>query len=106
MHCRVCRFLLLVIYSVGASGAWAQLLVTGNVPAITVVQNVLLGPGVTASNITFSGNPAQLGTFIGTSCYLGLDSGMVMASGAVTNAAGPNDESGVTTNFNGDYILA
>lgn len=81
--------------------AECQLQVTSNVPAVSVVQNVLLGPGVTASNITFTGNPAQLGTFIGTSCFLGLDSGMVMTTGAVTNALGPNNQSGITTNFNG-----
>lgn len=86
--------------SLGA-GLQAQLLVTGSVPAATVVQNVLLGPGVTASNITFTGSPAQLGTFIGTSCFLGLDSGMVMSTGLATDAAGPNNDMAITTGFNG-----
>lgn len=81
--------------------AQAQLLVTGNVSAVSVVQNVLLGPGVTASNITFTGNPSQLGTFNGVNCLLGLDSGMVMATGAVAGAAGPNNQPSITTNFYG-----
>lgn len=89
--------LLLLAGCVLAHGAQAQLLVTGGVPATTVVQDVLLGPGVTASNITFSGNPGQLGTFNGTSCMLGLDSGMVMSSGLVTGALGPNNQGGTTT---------
>ncbi len=82
--------------------ARAQLVVTGRVPAATVVQNVLLGPGVTASNVTFTGNIAQLGTFTGTNCFLGLDSGMVMATGAAIGAVGPNNNGGYTIP-NGGY---
>ncbi|MCC6838699.1 MAG: choice-of-anchor L domain-containing protein [Flavobacteriales bacterium] len=77
-------------------GARAQLVVTGSVPPATVVQDVLLGPGVTASNITYTGNIAQLGTFVGVNCFLGLDSGMVMSSGAAFGAAGPNNTDGFT----------
>jgi gliding motility-associated-like protein len=84
-----------------AACAPAQLVVTGSVPAATVVQDVLLGPGVTASNISFTGNAGQLGTFIGTGCYLGLDSGMVLASGSVTGAAGPNNQGAYTAPVGG-----
>jgi gliding motility-associated-like protein len=75
----------------------AQLQVTSGITATDAVQNILLGPGVTASNITFSGNASQLGSFIGTNCYLGLDSGVIMASGGVFGALGPNN-SGSTSN--------
>jgi len=74
----------------------AQLQVTSGIAATQAVQNILLGPGVTASNITFSGNASQLGSFIGTNCYLGLDSGVIMATGGVSGALGPNNQTGVT----------
>lgn len=76
--------------------AQAQLVVTSNITAVQAVEGILLGPGVTASNITFSGNASQLGSFIGTNCYLGLDSGVVMASGSVSGALGPNNSGSST----------
>ncbi|HEY0978741.1 MAG TPA: choice-of-anchor L domain-containing protein, partial [Flavobacteriales bacterium] len=69
----------------------AQLTTVSGVPPQQVVQNVLLGPGVTASNITFQGTPAQLGTFNGTNSNLGLGAGMIMATGPVNVAVGPNN---------------
>jgi gliding motility-associated-like protein len=74
----------------------AQLQVTSNITAAQAVQNILLGPGITASNITFSGNASQLGSFIGTNCYLGLDSGVIMATGSVIGALGPNNQTSAT----------
>ncbi len=90
------RHLFLLAGCTGFLPTSAQLVVTGSVPAVTVVQDVLLGPGVTASNITYTGNIAQLGTFVCNNCYLGLDSGMVMASGAAIGAQGPNNQTGFT----------
>ncbi len=56
--------------------------------ATYLVNNVLSGNGVTASNITFNGNAAQMGFFnsgnTGTPS-LGLDSGIVMSSGDVND---------------------
>jgi len=53
-----------------------------------IVNNILLGQGVSASNITFSGNPNQLGFFkkgnVGLPA-LGLDSGVVISSGNVND---------------------
>lgn len=79
----------------------AQLVVNGSVPAVSAVQDVLLGPGVTASNITYSGNIAQMGTFVGTNSFLGLDSGLVLSSGAAIGAVGPNNNGGYTLPMGG-----
>ncbi|MBL7964689.1 MAG: choice-of-anchor L domain-containing protein [Flavobacteriales bacterium] len=61
-----------------------------------VVQNVLLGPGVTATNITFLGDPNQLGTFNCVNCNVGIPQGMVMCTGDVAQIAGPNNSGGTT----------
>ena len=43
-----------------------------------LVEDILLGNGVSASNITFSGDPTQIGFFNGVNSNIGLDSGVVM----------------------------
>jgi len=48
-----------------------------------LVENVLLGAGVTASNFVYTGSPDQIGFFNGTNSNLGLDSGIVMSSGHI-----------------------
>ena len=62
--------------------------VDSSIPPTSLVQNVLLGGGVTASNITFNGMPGntadiQIGRFDAPGTNLGLDAGVVMASGNV-----------------------
>ncbi|PJB14657.1 MAG: hypothetical protein CO118_07375 [Flavobacteriales bacterium CG_4_9_14_3_um_filter_32_8] len=69
----------------------AQITVSNTVPynnATYLVNNVLLGSGVTASNITFSGQSAQIGVFHGGlngAPNLGIDSGIVISSGDVND---------------------
>lgn len=53
-----------------------------------LVQNVLLGSGVTVSNITFNGSPSAIGEFDGTNTNLGLNNGIVITTGTVINAGG------------------
>ena len=43
-----------------------------------LVEDILLGNGVSASNITFSGEPTQIGFLIKVNSNIGLDSGVVM----------------------------
>lgn len=72
----------------------AQLTVDNVVNASDGVQNVLLGPGVTASNITFQGSADQIGAFDCNGCGLGIGYGLVMGTGNVSGAAGPNNDPG------------
>jgi gliding motility-associated-like protein len=53
-----------------------------------LVQNILLGQGVLASNITFNGNPLQFGRFDKNGSAVGLDSGVVMGANAVNVLTG------------------
>jgi gliding motility-associated-like protein len=69
----------------------AQLTIDNAINANAAVQNVLLGSGVTASNITFQGDNAQIGGFTCNGCGLGISNGVVIGTGNVNGATGPND---------------
>ena len=77
------------------------MLVDNTITPEALVQNVLLGGGVTVSNVTFNGMPGnvptiQAGSFDGTNCNVGMATGIVLASGDVNVALGPNDNNGDT----------
>ena len=68
-----------------------------NTPTPTFcVNNVLLGAGVTATNITFSGTNDQIGTFDATGTSFPIDEGIILATGDCNGAVGPNNNGGFT----------
>jgi gliding motility-associated-like protein len=85
--------------------------IPGGSPA-SLVQNVLLGPGVTVSNIVFNGNTSAISQFTATGTNLGISSGIVMTTGTTYNNGsgpqGPNNQSnaGVDNNFGGSGLLS
>lgn len=90
----------------------AQFTVSNTSTPQQLVQNVLLGTGITVSNITYSGAPLQIGEFnnTGTNNLL-LNHGIVLSSGATdqldnfpTNASGSSTFA--VTNPNGDPTLS
>jgi hypothetical protein len=59
---------------------------------------MLAGSGVLISNVTFTGANVAGGTFTGgLADGLGLDSGVILSSGNIANAVGPNTNDGITT---------
>ena len=72
-----------------------------------LIQNVLLGPGVTVSNINYSGSSGAIGSFTAAGTNLGIASGIVMTTGTVLNNGngpqGPNNSgaSGFDNNASG-----
>ncbi|MBS1583819.1 MAG: choice-of-anchor L domain-containing protein [Bacteroidetes bacterium] len=87
--------------------AQAQIVLDNTQTPEQLVQNVLLGGGVQVSNITFNGAPAnvlteQMGAFNGTNCNVGITSGIILATGNMNVAVGPNDEPAYS-NGGGDY---
>ena len=77
---------------------YSQLVTNSSNTVAYYVQNVLLGSGVTVSNITFNGLPAtssnpQIGEFnaLNTVPFLGIDSGLIIATGDIAVAIGPNN---------------
>ncbi len=81
--------------------AYPQLNVAQTMTPQQMVQNVLVGYGVTVSNISFTGNMQAIGTFSnGGTTNLGITSGIVISSGKATDCVGPNISGSKTTNNN------
>ena len=84
---------------------------TGTSPS-GLVQNVLLGPGVTVSNISYGGSPSAIGSFTASGTNLGITEGIVMTTGTVLNNGtgphGPNNQagSGVDNSIGGSTLLS
>jgi len=76
---------------------WGQLTVNTNLTPQQLVQNVLLGSGITAFNITYTGAPNAIGSFNGANSNIGIGSGVIMTSGDIANAPGPNNLGGAGT---------
>lgn len=83
-------FYLVIITCIAfATQAVAQLQIT-NHPASYYVNSVLLGPGVVVKNIKFTGDTAAIGEFVNKGNKLALDHGLVLSTGKVLSAIGPN----------------
>ena len=65
----------------------AQLVIDAAPSPTQLVQNVLLGGGVTASNITYSGTADGRASFTATGSNLGLTGGVVLSTGIAADAA-------------------
>jgi gliding motility-associated-like protein len=77
------------------TSAYAQLTVTNTLTPTQLVEQVLVGQGVSVSNVTLNGVPAnstndQMGAFNGSNSNLGLATGIVMATGRIPVVTGPN----------------
>ncbi len=75
----------------------AQLITNNSLTPAQLVQTVLLGSGVTATNITYNGASIAIGEFDGSNSNIGLPAGVLMTSGGIVNAVGPNNTSGAST---------
>ncbi|MFM9985295.1 MAG: choice-of-anchor L domain-containing protein [Flavobacteriales bacterium] len=80
----------------------AQLTVDNAVNASDGVQNILLGAGVTVTNITFNGDNAQIGSFnCNGGCNLNIGYGLVMGSGNIDQTPGNTSSSSSMTPSSG-----
>ena len=81
--------------------AKAQMVISTNKTPAQLVQQVLVGSGVTITNVTYTGASVAIGEFSnGGTTNLGLLSGIVLSTGKVTDVVGPNNSSGKSTNNN------
>ena len=75
--------LTLLLFSLFAN---SQIVIDNNAPYNTpqfLVDDILLGGGVVATNHVFMGHPSQIGWFNAINTPLGIDSGVVMGSGDI-----------------------
>ena len=71
--------------------SFAQLTTNTGINPQALVQNTLIGPGVTVSNITYNGSPSSIGSFTGTGTNLGIANGIIITTGTVIdNGNGPH----------------
>ncbi len=89
-----------------ANSLKAQLTTTQTLTPQQLVQNVLLGSGVTATNITYTGDALQISQFFATTTTsLGIASGVLLSTGnslssSAVGPQGPNSGGSTSTNFN------
>jgi len=94
------------------SGLRAQLVTSNSLNPQGLVQNILLGNGVTVSNVTYNGSAVAIGQFTAANTNLGITSGIVMTTGTTLpngdGPHGPNDQpgSGVDNNMGGFPLLS
>lgn len=63
-----------------------------------LLANTILGAGISISNVSYTGASGASGVFTGGhSTGLDINSGIILSSGSATNALGPNNEVGATT---------
>ncbi len=89
-----------------------QLVTYPGTSSASLVQNVLLGPGVSVSNISFNGSSTAISKFTANGTNLGINEGIVITTGTVYNNGsgpqGPNNQSnsGVDNDMGGYGLLS
>lgn len=98
---------ILLVGTLASTGILHAQLTGSNTPTpAQLVNNILLGGGVTASNITYTGGPGGRGSFSALGTNLGLDSGVVLTTGVVPAVLNPNDwNNGQSNNGGSDNDL-
>ncbi|MBI5541151.1 MAG: choice-of-anchor L domain-containing protein [Bacteroidia bacterium] len=74
----------------------AQLTVTGGVTA-TQLANILAGSNIVVSGATLTGSNLASGSFNGVNTNLGVPTGVILSTGRITDALGPNDQTNSST---------
>ena len=77
--------------------ASAQLTVQSGYTAQQLAE-ILAGPGLTVTNATLIGAATAAGTFDGTNSNIGVNSGVILCTGDINIAVGPNGQSGAGAN--------
>lgn len=98
--------LLLFVFTFSFIGAFAQpISVSTTQTPQQLVENVLLGFGVTAFNVTINGDPtlantpqSNMGYFTNTNALFPIGNGLILTTGNAIGAPGPNNQSGATNN--------
>ena len=90
------RSTLILFFGVFANSIFGQLVIENELSATEIINDILLGEGVEAENITFNGQSgdfisSQFGVFNAVNSNIGLTRGLILATGGVSVAESPND---------------
>src|SRR5678815_4876873 len=101
------RILLPVLLCIALKGS-AQLIVNSSITPQQLVQTILMGPGTTASNISYTGDSTAIGSFDGYFSNIGLVGGILLCTGNINDAPGPNNSGsqGTPNGTPGDTLLS
>ena len=104
---RTLTFIILLIFSCALH---AQLTTDNSLSPENLVKDVLVGKGVTVSNVIYSGESKAIGQFDGSRSNIGISEGIILSTGTVLDnvgasqkngPVGPNNKAGATTNWGG-----
>lgn len=87
--------LLLLILTISQLTVASQIVVDNTITPEEIVA-LLVGTGVSYSNVTYSGEINQFGSFLENGSGIGLEDGIIMGTGDVDLAVGPNDQDGAS----------
>jgi subtilisin-like proprotein convertase family protein len=90
------QYIYLLIALVFSLNLNAQLTVQGGVTA-TQLANILAGSNIVVSGATLTGSNLASGSFNGTNTNLGVPTGVILSTGRITDALGPNDQTNSST---------
>ena len=91
------KILLSLFLAINLFSAKSQLIVFSTLPSGAILQNNFTGNGVQIDNVNFTGSSTSAGVFSGTSSNLGLNSGIILSTGNVVDAAGLNSNTSLGT---------
>jgi subtilisin-like proprotein convertase family protein len=89
---------LCLVFSLWTTFSYGQLTVVQNSNAQQLGNN-LAGGNISVTNATITGAPSQYGTFQFNGTGLGLNSGVILSTGNIADAPGPNLAGGTTTSY-------
>jgi len=96
------KYIIIVLFIISSFGLNAQLQVSQTLTPQQLISQVLIGYGVTVSNITYTGDLVAIGKFSnGGTTNVGLQSGVIMSTGNANIAIGPNNSGGSGFNNTG-----
>jgi gliding motility-associated-like protein len=87
------KYLVVIFFLLGVGIVHAQLVVNHQ-DVNFLVQKVLLCDNIKVSNVVINANTNMLGYFNGTKSNVGLKEGLILSTGNVSHAIGPNNEAG------------
>lgn len=83
-------FFAFITFCISAASSFAQLTTNDSPSASALVDTLRVNGNI--SNVSYTGDPTARGTFNGITSNIGLNSGVILSTGMISNATGPNDD--------------